>query len=80
LAVYSPNNPAENAKFLETLQEKMNHLPRPDFVLGDFNMVEEALARLPHHKDALSVSDAMVKFQIYLGLCDGWRQAYPDSL
>ncbi|KAJ7081679.1 hypothetical protein C8R44DRAFT_835768 [Mycena epipterygia] len=47
--------PAENANFLETLQEKMSQLSRPDFVLGDFNMVEEALDRLHHHKDALNV-------------------------
>ncbi|KAJ6598751.1 hypothetical protein B0H10DRAFT_2323680 [Mycena sp. CBHHK59/15] len=32
LAVYVPNNSADNAKFLDTLQEKMDNLPGPDFV------------------------------------------------
>ncbi|KAJ7212735.1 DNase I-like protein [Mycena rebaudengoi] len=56
LAVYAPNNPTDNAQFLGTLKEKFEKLPHPDFVLGDFNMVEEALDRLPHHKDTLNKS------------------------
>ncbi|KAJ7127524.1 Endonuclease/exonuclease/phosphatase, partial [Mycena crocata] len=80
LAVYSPNDPTENANFLQTLRDKLAQKPRPDFVLGDFNMVEEAIDRLPHHSDPLNVSDAMADFKNTMGLCDGFRLTHPDVL
>jgi exonuclease III len=78
LAIYSPNNPSENTTFLETLRTKIETMPNADLILGDFNMVEEALDRLPHYRDAQNVSDAMSALQEKLDLCDGWRYIYPD--
>ncbi|KAJ6560675.1 hypothetical protein B0H10DRAFT_1845626, partial [Mycena sp. CBHHK59/15] len=53
--------------------------PEPDFILGDFNMVEEATDSLPHHKDPNTVTNAMFNFKNVLHLCDGWCQMYPES-
>ncbi|KAJ7939101.1 Endonuclease/exonuclease/phosphatase, partial [Mycena leptocephala] len=80
LCVYAPNNPADNANFLETLKAKLDNSRAPDFVLGDFNMVEDVIDRLPHHKDPINVSNAMFTFKNSLDLCDGWRQTYSDTL
>ncbi|KAJ7931861.1 hypothetical protein B0H13DRAFT_1593855 [Mycena leptocephala] len=54
LSVYAPNNPAQNTKFLDSRREKFKPLRQPDFVLGHFNMVEDAIDRLPHHKDPVT--------------------------
>jgi hypothetical protein len=80
LAVYSPNDPIENTEFLQIIQEKLKHLPRPDFVFGDFNMVEEALNRLPHHIDPINITNAMLELKDVLGLCNGWRHINPTTL
>jgi hypothetical protein len=58
----------------------MEKMPNTDFILGDFNMVEEALDRLPHHRDAQNVSDAMSALKEKFDLCDGWQYTYPDFL
>ncbi|KAJ7717281.1 hypothetical protein B0H16DRAFT_1225303, partial [Mycena metata] len=78
LAAYAPNDAAENAQFLDLLEFKIRHLPKPDIVLGDFNMVEDAIDRLPHHKDPSTVTEAMLTFKSKLKLMDGWRQTFPD--
>ncbi|KAJ6536326.1 Endonuclease/exonuclease/phosphatase, partial [Mycena capillaripes] len=80
LSVYAPNIPADNARFLESLTGKLKNHRRPDFALGDFNMVEDIIDRLPHHKDPQNVSEAMSTFKVALNLRDGWRQMYTDTL
>jgi len=54
LAIYAPNAPTENVDFWETLERKWleDNLPVPDILLGDFNLVEEMVDRLPAHSDA----------------------------
>ncbi|KAJ7723008.1 Endonuclease/exonuclease/phosphatase [Mycena maculata] len=77
IAVYAPNDATENANFLNLLETKTRNLPKPDFTLGDFNMVEDAIDRLPHHKDPNVVTDAMLNLKARLHLQDGWRQTFP---
>ncbi|KAJ7469428.1 hypothetical protein FB451DRAFT_1091550, partial [Mycena latifolia] len=79
LSFYSPNDPAENAQFLDLLESKTRNLPKPDMVLGDFNMVEDAIDRLPHHKDPSAVTEAMMRLKAKLHIQDGWRQTFPDT-
>ena len=53
LNVYAPNTNEEQIRFWPTLSQALNrntHL-RPDVVLGDFNVVEEAIDRLPARED-----------------------------
>ncbi|KAJ7763069.1 Endonuclease/exonuclease/phosphatase [Mycena metata] len=77
VVAYAPNDPTENARFLDILETKLRRR-KPDFVLGDFNMVEDAIDRMPHHKDANVVTEAMLEFKSKLHLIDGWRRAFPD--
>jgi hypothetical protein len=53
LNIYAPNGHSENQLFWETLQGMWTNLnlPPPDLMLGDFNLVEDALDRLPSHGD-----------------------------
>ena len=54
LAVYAPNSPGENANFWEKIKTSFseNHrLPQPKVMLGDFNMVEDAIDQLPMHEE-----------------------------
>ena len=45
LNVYAPNNTRENEEFWNLLKERRGNgqMPQPDILLGDFNVVEEAL-------------------------------------
>ncbi|KAJ7756077.1 Endonuclease/exonuclease/phosphatase [Mycena maculata] len=79
LAAYAPNDATESAQFLDLVEFKIRHLPKPNIVLGDFNMVEDAIDRLPHHKDPRIVTEAMLTFKAKLHLLDGWRQTFPDQ-
>ncbi|KAF6742337.1 Endonuclease/exonuclease/phosphatase [Ephemerocybe angulata] len=73
LTVYTPNVQKENEKFWSDLHEEflMRETPRPDILLGDFNVVEEPIDRLPPRGDA-QASDL-------LRLNDGWRQENPSK-
>ncbi|KAJ7342389.1 Endonuclease/exonuclease/phosphatase, partial [Mycena albidolilacea] len=79
LAAYAPNDSAENTPFLSKIEEKTRGLAKPDISLGDWNMVEDSMDRIPHHSDPSSVTDVMRDFKSKLGLIDGWRQTFPDS-
>ncbi|KAF9021362.1 hypothetical protein BDZ89DRAFT_957524, partial [Hymenopellis radicata] len=54
--------------------------PRPDFMAGNFNMVEEPIDRLPPRDEALKVTNAFDKLKLELQLYDGWRETYPDRI
>ena len=53
LNIYAPNAPSDNEKFWKDLQLAFNTNPFPysDILLGDFNVVEDAIDRLPSHND-----------------------------
>ncbi len=75
LAIYAPNSTSENAAFWEDLISTWvndNH-PIPDIMLGDFNLVEEAIDRLPAHRDSTQAVDKLVDFKDMHALQDGWR-------
>ncbi|PPQ85823.1 hypothetical protein CVT26_002410, partial [Gymnopilus dilepis] len=82
LAVYAPNDTASNAAFWDSLRDDFDsgRHPRPDIVLGDFNMVEEAIDRLPAHRDAPLAVQALAKLKESLNLRDGWREDNPEEL
>ncbi|KAF5313488.1 hypothetical protein D9611_008631 [Ephemerocybe angulata] len=76
LAIYAPNRAKENKEMWQRLEHKFrnSNLPRPDFMLGDFNMVEEALDRLPARTDQATVVESLRDLKSYLKLVDGWRK------
>ncbi|KAF9540731.1 DNase I-like protein [Agrocybe pediades] len=82
LAVYAPNASIENAAFwasLTDLYENENH-PPPDLLLGDFNMVEDMIDRMPPHPDAAGPVENLLRFKANHELSDGWRATNPTQL
>jgi len=83
LAVYAPNSTGENADFWETLNKEWsdNNLPQPDILLGDFNLVEETIDRMPvRQKDNHVALENLSTLKQTLNMIDGWRQQYPNKL
>lgn len=81
LAVYAPNRANENEAFWKTIQnayEGPSPLPEPQFVLGDFNLVEDPLDRLPIRPDRDNQVNALQSLKTRLQLVDGWRLENPQ--
>lgn len=81
LAVYAPNDPTQNGAFWGEVRDfiEENGLTKPDIVLGDFNLVEDPVDRLPCRLDPApaveQLSSALREFEV----TDGWRAAHPDQ-
>ncbi|TFY53337.1 hypothetical protein EVJ58_g9508 [Rhodofomes roseus] len=75
LNVYAPNPTGENAAFWRTLSSKLEDgsLPPPEVVLGDFNLVEEAIDRLPTREDPANAVNDLQNFIKAARVLDGWR-------
>ncbi|KAF8196496.1 Endonuclease/exonuclease/phosphatase, partial [Pholiota molesta] len=82
LAIYAPNDSAENAGFWATLTRVWDeqNLPVPDILLGDFNMVEDAIDRLPSHRDSPQATNNLEIFKSHISVQDGWRHQNPTEL
>ncbi|EIW86414.1 DNase I-like protein, partial [Coniophora puteana RWD-64-598 SS2] len=83
LAVYAPSSGGtDNEEFWVSLQNKLTapafNLGKPDIMLGDFNVVEDSLDRLPPHADRNPSVAALRNLKTTLTMGDGWREAYPD--
>ena len=81
LAIYAPNVPREIAEFWKSVQSKIDASPdlRPDVVMGDFNLVEDAIDRIPSKTDDQRATGALREFVMKHNLTDGWRKANPDE-
>ncbi|KAI0754831.1 Endonuclease/exonuclease/phosphatase, partial [Daedaleopsis nitida] len=80
LNTYAPNHDAENAAFWSKVDAECTRTACPalDVVLGDFNVVERALDRLPPHPDALATVQALQSFLRKRHLVDGLRESRGD--
>jgi hypothetical protein len=76
LNIYAPNNHTESETFFKELKLKfeMKAFPLPDLMMGDFNIVEDAVDCLPAHTDHEGATQALYDLRALLGLKDGWRQ------
>ena len=63
LVIYAPNSVNENQQFWSSIQSKLETLPPPDIMLGDFNFVEDALNRLPSRSDDAVITNSFIKPQ-----------------
>ncbi|KZV92803.1 DNase I-like protein, partial [Exidia glandulosa HHB12029] len=84
LAIYGPNDRAENRDMWELIESKIREaggtLPKPDVMLGDFNFVEDAIDRFPaktNDSDAPATFDSLKR---YLRISDGWRETFPSTV
>jgi exonuclease III len=79
--VYSLNGEKEKLEFYKALQkelEELNDLHKP-IILGDFNLVEDALDRLPHHYDKETICKVWSRITNCFKLTDGWRLLNPTE-
>ncbi|KAF9780750.1 Endonuclease/exonuclease/phosphatase, partial [Thelephora terrestris] len=81
LNIYAPNDTAENEAFWDKLRDATTRKPewKPDILLGDFNVVEDSLDRLPCHPDNAGAVAALGELKSHLNLIDGWRRTHPDK-
>lgn len=81
LAIYAPNNEQENATFWTLLNSKWlnTDLVKPDILLGDCNIVEDAIDHLPTHADNAAAVEALQTLKSTLHLNDGWRAQNPTE-
>ena len=81
LSVYAPNPPRENADLWTKISATLPSLnnAQPDILLGDFNLVEDALDRLPSNQDDTAATEALRDLKMKYKLIDGWRLANPTS-
>ena len=79
LNIYAPNRLDESELFWDAVGEKLCTAPRPDIMLGDFNLVEESLDRMPAHPDRLSVVEKLQNLIATLSMTDGWRADNPRT-
>ncbi|KAI0037867.1 DNase I-like protein [Auriscalpium vulgare] len=76
LNIYAPNSAAAHPPFWSKverrlLEEQITHL---DYMLGDFNLVEDARDRSPPHPDDENAVAALREFRQNFGLIDAWRR------
>ncbi|KAF5376899.1 hypothetical protein D9615_007204 [Tricholomella constricta] len=81
LGVYAPNSPGDNTKFWEDLEGAWNTgtYTRPDFLLGDTNIVEDSLDRIPARSPPTAPTEALGNLKSKFDLIDGWRHNYPST-
>src|SRR5271156_502072 len=81
LAIYVPNSHSDNEKFWNNIISiwESKNLPKPDIVLGDFNLVEDAIDRIPSHLDNGNAVEALCNLKNKFKIVDGWRHNYPNS-
>ncbi|KAI0056162.1 DNase I-like protein, partial [Artomyces pyxidatus] len=81
LNIYAPNNYTEQTEFWQSLEEEWvdRNLPKPDFVLGDFNMVEIPMDRAPARTDPANAVQAFQNLRLQLNVTDKWREQYPKE-
>ncbi|KAF4578310.1 hypothetical protein EYR36_000117 [Pleurotus pulmonarius] len=66
LGIYAPNNTTDNARFWDQIREYFEAKPnerRPDIMLGDFNVVEDAIDRLPARAERNTATEALDKLK-----------------
>ncbi|PPR01210.1 hypothetical protein CVT24_006120 [Panaeolus cyanescens] len=82
LGIYAPNPVSEQIDFWEKLKNKIlsdPEIPNPDFMIGDFNMVENKLDRLPPHADDRRILEQFHTLKDELNLSDTWRAENPTE-
>jgi exonuclease III len=76
--VYAPNNKNKNQDFWKEVENQRVNLglPKPDFLLRDFNLMEEPIDRSPPKHDNLNAVSALRDLRRSLNVTDQWRHLY----
>ena len=82
LTIHAPNSPHAHPQFWSEIENKINDNPhRPDLLLGDFNIIEDAMDRAPAHEDyePLAVVDCLRDLHNAIGIQDTWHLENPTT-
>jgi len=81
LAVYSLNALKDIKDFWKSITDQTSTNPqlKPNVVLGDFNLVEDAIDRIPCRQDDHQATENLRDFRSKFNLINGWRKANPDE-
>ena len=79
--VYAPNRRSDQRNFWEEIENERAriHLQRPDFILGDFNVTEEPIDRIPARHDTQGAVTALREFRLSTNVQDQWRHSFPKA-
>ncbi|KAI1786137.1 Endonuclease/exonuclease/phosphatase [Ganoderma leucocontextum] len=79
--VYAPNTAGENEALWRSLGDayRTDETGGPDFLVGDFNMVENAMDRMPMRGDDSGPTTALRTLRVSADLIDGWRLENPTE-
>ncbi|KAL1945502.1 hypothetical protein VTO73DRAFT_2353 [Trametes versicolor] len=79
LNVYAPNVTADNAAFWDQLTSasSLARLRNVDAMMGDFNIVEEPVDRVPARPDPEVATSSLAALCRALHMHDGWREESP---
>ena len=72
--VYAPNDRSEHANFWVKVitKRRAKHIPKPDITLGDFNVTEDAIDRMPPRLDDESAIAALRELRHEWDMRDMW--------
>ena len=81
LNIYAPVNRQSQPEFWERIDRRRRRarIPRPEFVLGDFNVTEDPIDRSPPHPDDRMATDALRRIKHLWEIQDHWRHTYPNE-
>ena len=72
--VYAPTHRPDHPSFWRTILEEHSalNLPNPDFMLGDFNVMEDPIDRVPANPDNQAAVAALRELRLAWNLEDTW--------
>jgi ribonuclease HI/exonuclease III len=79
LNVYAPNDKLAQIAFWDKLHDAWGGgraRRKPDFMMGDFNAVEDPIDRAPARRDDARVVNSMRDARTAMGLVDAWRHTH----
>jgi ribonuclease HI len=81
LNIYAPVERHKQSEFWSQIERRRTRarIPRPDFVLGDFNVTEDPLDRSPAHPDDRAATDALRRIKHKWEIQDYWRHTHPNE-
>jgi exonuclease III len=81
LNIYVPTNRAEQEPFWNEVEATRREkcLTHPQIVLGDFNITEDKIDRVPAHADNKAATKALRNIRQSWEIQDMWRHAHPNE-
>ena len=79
--VYAPTHRPSHPSFWGKVRDEHGalNLPNPDFLLGDFNVMEDPIDRVPANPDNQAAIAALRELRLAWNLEDTWRHLHPQD-